>query len=478
MAIGQEHDRRLARMVVRPGISLVALMATDLLSLLIAGSLAVFLKYALDWRLEPTDYISLLPVVAIFILTYASWGLYPGVGLAPAEELRRIVHSTTLIYLVLGSATFLFKEGDTYSRGVFALAWFFSIVLVPLNRAILRHLCAKKYWWGVPVIILGAGETGKAIVRILKEQPGLGLKPVAILDDDSNKLGSICGVPIMGGIDEAPSLAREMGIRYAVIAMPGVPRERLLSILESHTRVFTRIILIPDLFGFSSLWVNARDLGGLLGLEVRQNLLLPIPRMLKRAVDISASLFGGLLTLPILLLIAALVKLDSPGPILYGHTRIGQGGKRFKAWKFRSMVKDADKVLGEYLNNRPELKAEWEANQKLKDDPRVTRVGRWLRKLSLDELPQLWNVLKGEMSLVGPRPVVREELARYGKRGVLYLKVKPGMTGLWQVSGRSDTSYAERVEMDAYYVRNWSIWLDLYILARTVWVVLFGRGAF
>ena len=478
MAIERKRGKRKLSMTVKPAFSLIALIAADLFSLLVAGMLALFLKHAFDWRLEFRDYLSLLPVVFIFLLAYASWGLYPGVGLAPAEELRRIVLSTTLTYLVLGSATFLFKEGGTYSRGVFTLAWFFSVVLVPLNRAILRQLFASRHWWGVPVIILGAGETGKSIVRTLKKQPGLGLKPVAILDDDLDKHGYISNVPILGSIDEAPALARELGIRYAIVAMPGVPRERLLGIVESYARAFSRIILIPDLFGFSSLWVAALDLGGLLGLEVRQNLLLPIPRALKRTIDISVSLFGGALISPLLLLIALLIKLDSPGPILYGHTRIGQGGRRFKAWKFRSMVKDADKVLEVYLEHHPELRDEWKASQKLRVDPRVTRVGRWLRKLSLDELPQLWNVLKGEMSLVGPRPIVREELARYGERGVLYLKVKPGMTGFWQVSGRSDTSYAERVEMDAYYVRNWSIWLDLYILARTVWVVLFGHGAF
>jgi len=181
---------------------------------------------------------------------------------------------------------------------------------------------------------------------------------------------------------------------------------------------------------------------------------------------------------PLLAAIAILIKMNSPGPVFFGQQRIGQGGRRFIAWKFRSMVVDADRVLKEYLAKRPDLREEWERDQKLKNDPRVTRVGRILRKLSLDELPQLWNVIKGEMSLVGPRPIVQDELAKYGDKGTFYLKVKPGMTGLWQVSGRNDISYKERVELDVYYVRNWSVWLDLYILARTVWVVLFGKGAY
>jgi len=285
---------------------------------------------------------------------------------------------------------------------------------------------------------------------VLKRQPGLGLKPMAVLDDDPEKSGAIEGVPVVGGVDLAPVLARELGVRYAIVA----------------ANVFPHLVLIPDLFGFSSLWVSARDLGGVLGLEVRQQLLLRGPRVVKRAMDVVGSLFGGLLLSPLLLLLALLIKLDSPGPVFYGHERIGQGGRRFKAWKFRSMVKDADQVLEDYLSEHPELREEWERDRKLKNDPRITRIGRILRRTSLDELPQLWNVFKGEMSLVGPRPIVQEELAKYGELSVFYLKVKPGMTGLWQVSGRSDTSYRERVELDVYYVRNWSVWLDLYILAR------------
>ncbi|WP_338064767.1 exopolysaccharide biosynthesis polyprenyl glycosylphosphotransferase [Thermus parvatiensis] len=207
-------------------------------------------------------------------------------------------------------------------------------------------------------------------------------------------------------------------------------------------------------------------------------MLLPGPRLAKRIIDVGLSLIGGLLLLPFLALIAILIKLDSPGPVLYGHTRIGQNGRRFKAWKFRSMVKDADKVLKEYLEKHPELREEWERDQKLRSDPRVTRIGRILRQTSLDELPQLWNVLRGEMSLVGPRPIVQDEVIKYGEKFALYIKVKPGMTGLWQVSGRNDTTYQERVNLDIYYIRNWSLWLDLYILARTVWVVLTRKGAY
>jgi Undecaprenyl-phosphate galactose phosphotransferase WbaP len=237
-------------------------------------------------------------------------------------------------------------------------------------------------------------------------------------------------------------------------------------------------LVVPDLFGLSSLWVAARDLQGTVALEVRQQLLLPGPRLLKRVLDLAATLALGLFSLPVLALVAVAVKLDSPGPVFFAQTRIGKGGRKFRAWKFRTMVRDAEEVLERYLLEHPELREEWLQDQKLRQDPRVTRVGRFLRRTSLDELPQLWNVLRGEMSLVGPRPIVDAEVPRYGPRFALYAQVLPGITGLWQVSGRNDTTYEERVELDSYYVRNWSPWLDLYILARTVWVVLTARGAY
>lgn len=471
-------NRAAIAVAASPVLTGFAVLLADLLSLTAAGVLAVALRRFFGGQLDPAFYGQLWPVIGLFVLVYFAVGLYPGTALAPAEELRRLSMSTTVVYLVLGASTFIFREAETFSRGVFLLGWVFSLFLVPLGRAALREAFSKRPWWGQAVIVYGAGRTGQMVLRALARQPGLGLKVAAVFDDDPDKHGVLEGVPVLGGVSEASSLGASLGIRYAIVAMPGVRRDRLLELIERHTGAFPHLILIPDLFGFSSLWVTAADLGGVLGLEIRQRLLLPGPRLLKRAIDLSAAVLGGLAIVPLLALIALLVRLDSPGPVFYGHTRIGQGGRRFKAWKFRSMVQDADRVLEEYLHKHPELRTEWEETQKLKNDPRVTRVGRWLRKLSLDELPQLWNVIKGEMSLVGPRPVVQSELAKYGEKGALYLKVKPGMTGLWQVSGRSETTYEERVEMDAYYVRNWSVWLDLYILARTVWVVLFGRGAY
>ena len=462
----------------RPGATTMVLAAADLVALFISGVLAVIMRGLFDPAFDSSLYFALWPAVVLFLAVFFVVGLYPGVGLPPAEELRRLSLATSLVYLVLAAGTFLFKEGNTYSRAVFLGAWMLSVVLVPLNRALARHLMARWSWWGYPVVVLGAGKTGRMVIQALKRNPGLGFKPVVVLDDNPEKHGTLEGVPVVGGVELAPTLVKELRVRHAIVAMPGVPREKLLGILEGYGGIFPHVVLIPDLFGFSSLWVSATDLGGVLGLEIRQRLLLRGPQIVKRAVDLSLASIVGMLALPLFLAIAVWIKLDSRGPVFYLQERLGQGGRRFRAIKFRTMYQNAEERLHQLLKQDPALREEYELFHKLKNDPRVTRAGRLLRKLSLDELPQLWNVLKGEMSLVGPRAYLPRELPEMGGAERIILRVLPGVTGLWQVSGRNEISFKERLEIDIYYVRNWSVWLDLYILARTAWVVLFGRGAY
>ncbi len=454
------------------------MVGSDLLALVLAGAIAVHTQLALQAQFHPALYWQWWPMLGLFLAAYAMVGLYPAVAVSPANEMRRISLTTTLMYLAFAAMVFMQREGEIYARSVFILAWVLSVALVIICRAITRLIFARKRWWGYPTMILGAGQTGSMVIRTLKRRPSIGLKPVLILDDDPAKHGTLHGVPVVGGVELAPNLARTRKIPYAIVAMPGVPRDRLLNLLERYGSSFAHLLVIPDLFEFSSLWVEAKDMGGVLGLEIRQRLLLPGPRFAKFSIDLAATLIGGLFLLPLIGLIALLIKLDSPGPIFYTQTRIGQGGEHFRAWKFRTMVRNADYALKEYLEKHPELQEAWQRDQKLRYDPRVTRIGRFLRRTSLDELPQLWNILRGEMSLVGPRPIVDEEIPRYGDKFPLYTKVIPGLTGLWQVSGRNNITYEERVSLDAYYVRNWSVWLDVYILMRTVWVVLTGEGAY
>lgn len=411
----------------------------------------------------------------LFPLGYGLAGLYPGYGLPAVERMRRRVQVTFLLYLALIAWNWLFSQED-WSRSVLLMAMGFSLVLVPLGGTLVRELLARLGLWGVPVLVLGAGKTGALVVRKLKEDGVLGLRPVALLDDDPAKWGGeVEGVRVVGSLEQAGAFARR-GVRYAILAMPGVGRERLGEFLQ--TLPFPHVILIPDLFGLESLWVSSRDLGGMLGLQIKRNLFLRRNQVLKRSLDI----IGGLLLfIPFTLLlplISLAIYVEDRGPVFYRHLRIGQAGRRFYVLKFRTMRPDADRVLEEYLAANPEALRFWLEERKLKNDPRITRVGQFLRKSSLDELPQVINILLGDMSLVGPRPVTEEELAKYGQDAFYYLLVRPGLTGLWQVSGRNEVSYEKRVALDRYYVQNWSIWLDLYILARTVWVVLTRKGAY
>lgn len=463
---------------VRPWPTLVLMVMMDFVALASAGSLGIWGRLWLGGTLRPEFYLRLWPILFVFLLIYAIQGLYPGVTIGPVDELRSITVSTTLVYFFLGAIIFLFREGILYSRGAFIAAWLLSILFVLLGRMLLRVLFARRSWWGVPTIVLGAGKTGELVVRTLQNHAHLGLKPIAVLDDDPQKRGTLHGIPILGDLSLAPLLARRLHLSYAIVAMPGVHADQLLPLLEQYGQTFPHLLIIPDLFGVASLWVDAKDLAGVLGLEIRQQLLLPGPRLMKWVVDLTIATLVSFALLPFIVAIAILIRLDSPGPIFYGHTRLGRRGKSFKAWKFRTMVRNADEVLEAYLQQNPQARTLWDENRKLKDDPRITRMGKILRRTSLDELPQLWNVFRREMSLVGPRPIVDAEIGHYAEKFRLYTRVLPGITGLWQVSGRSNTTYEERVALDAYYVRNWSVWLDLYILFKTIWVVLQGDGAY
>jgi undecaprenyl-phosphate galactose phosphotransferase len=249
-----------------------------------------------------------------------------------------------------------------------------------------------------------------------------------------------------------------------------------LKLARRLTRIGAPYAFLPELRSLPAENVDIQSFApdDVVAFVTRVNLQRPAAMAAKRLVDIALSLGGLVFLAPVLVPIAILVKLDG-GPLFFGHLRVGRAGNQFRCWKFRTMDVDADRRLAELLATDPEAEAEWRRDQKLTHDPRVTPVGRFLREVSLDELPQLFNVLLGDMSLVGPRPVVLDELERYRDEAVTYLKVRPGLTGLWQVNGRNSTTYEERVRLDEYYVRNWTLWRDFVILVKTVPEV-FGKG--
>lgn len=558
------------RVLCRPGLTTLTLVAIDLFSLVVSAFLAVAIHWARTGHVGLDALYVAGPEIAINVLVFASLDLYSPIAKAPPDEIRGIVLGSTLLHASAAVITFF---GDLpisiwgfFVRGVW---WSSTLVLVPILRALVRGTLSRQGWWGLPVVVLGAAKTGRLVVRTLKAQPRSGLKPVLLLDDDAGKQGTLRasfaneamnvysinvsateflsdatrreliddllgpesgehpssaripafapvqelspdsgqvaasggdpsfskardlkvsayaprgkfaeveGIPVVGDLSLAPHLAKRLKIPYAVVAMPGVDSGKLLGIVERVGGAFSHLLVIPDLFGFASLGVPAKSIGGILGVEVRQQLLLPGPRLAKRALDLALTIPGMLVVLPFLLLIALVIKLDSRGPIFYHQLRLGRDGEHFRAYKFRTMHGDGEERLKALLESDPALRAEYAIYHKLKKDPRVTRFGRILRKFSLDEFPQLINVLLGDMSLVGPRPYIERELPEMNGQERIILRATPGMTGMWQVSDRNAMSFAGRVELDVHYVRNWSPWLDVYILARTFGVVIKGTG--
>ncbi|MBL8968687.1 MAG: undecaprenyl-phosphate galactose phosphotransferase WbaP [Spirochaetaceae bacterium] len=455
-------------------------IAADLFAIMGSFGLGFFLVNAYNLEIiNFKSFVTYWPYLPAFLFVFYVVHLYPGLSLAPAEELRRFAIASSLGHAGIILSLFIqSRRLDAYSVA-FVLSLFASVPGFALCRAIARRLWRRAKWWGIPVVIFGAGKTGKLVVDRLRNNHWIGYRPVVMLDDDPALGGEYAGIPIFPSTSAGPEIAERCGISAAIVAMPGVERRRLSVIVEDYVRSsFRHYVLIPDFFGMTSIWMSVRDFDGVLGLYTAQRLLMPLNRAAKRGFDFSLSLLGGIAISPIVLLIALLVKLDSPGPVFYGHTRLGRNGKPFKAWKFRSMVRNSKEVLEALLDRDPSARAEWEASFKLKEDPRVTRMGKFLRKTSLDELPQVWNVFLGEMSLIGPRPIIQAEVEKYGAYYRYFSSVRPGMSGLWQVSGRSDTDYEERVALDVYYIQSWSVWLDLHILFKTFGVVFGGKGAY
>lgn len=419
-----------------------------------------------------------LPAATVLVLcSLTATGLYPGFMINPVEELRRSTLSVTIAFLGLWAATFLLRD-LSQSRLTYVLACILTIILIPLFRAMVRSLFSKCDWWGNAVAILGYGVTGKRLLETLTRNPKLGLKPIAILDDNPEQYIDVAPHLISGPLSRCREIAHSKRISYGIICMPGLSREELLHRIDHYGSCFSHILIIPNLIGMTSLGISAKEIGGVVGLEVKRELLRPSSRFAKRLLDLALTVIAAPVILFLVAVFAALTKLEGSGPAFYANERIGYGGKTFRAWKLRSMVVNSDEVLRECLQRDPEMKAEWETTQKLKYDPRLTPIGRIIRKTSIDELPQFWNVLRGEMSVVGPRPMLQSQVTLYGPSFALYTQVRPGITGLWQVSGRNHLSFAERVKLDRYVIQNWSVWLDLYILARTASVVLTGHGAY
>lgn len=456
------------------------ILVADLVALFAAGAVAVFTRYFFGAQFTPGDYLTFIPSLLLFVVVFIFCDLYPGVACSPIEEFRLILRASSIGILLIIASTVFLRAGLLSSRIVLALAWVLAIIFVPLCRRAMRGYCSPQSWWGIPTVIFGEHEAALMMLHLLQGHGRLGLRPVALLTDVpiSSAAALTTQDVVLGDLADARVVGKSCPGAYAVLAMPRAGSDRIREVLNENAGSYRNVLLVPDLFGMRSLSVSARDICGVLTLQLDQKLAHLIPRALKRLFDFTLAAAAMLLLSPFFAIICLLVAFSSKGHIFYSQPRIGKHGKPIKVLKFRSMVMNADAVLQAHLAADPELMEEWLRDHKLKKDPRITAIGRLLRKLSLDELPQLWNVLAGDMSLVGPRPIVNSEIHKYGASFQAYQLVAPGLTGLWQISGRNNTSYDLRVRIDNYYVRNWSLSLDVYILLRTVKTVLFSEGAY
>lgn len=451
----------------------IALMLGDMLALTAVLFLTGIIRGAVVGQPIFQWWIEL--VLPVWIVGAIAGRLYPGWGLGAVEELRRQTLTLVGVFGFAAVLLFWFQMGEETSRFALTGAFFLSLILVPAVRRVVKTMLIRAGLYGLPVVIYGASKLGRELVDHLEDEKGLGYKPIAFLDDHPSYWGAhLRGVPVIGDTNLVLPEAQ-----VAILGMPGVEPEFRQHLLEGPLSYYRSVIIIPDISELPSLWVGTIDLGGTLGLKLSMNLADPVSRFVKRSFDLFATVLSAPFWMSLVGLFAGLIWLEDRKNPFFIQRRTGANGTAFGTWKFRTMVPDAEAVLQEALDSDPALKAEWERDFKLKKDPRITRIGHVLRKYSIDEIPQLFNVLRGQMSLVGPRPLPSYHEQELESRVLtMRRRVRPGMTGLWQVSGRSDAGTDGMEQFDSYYVRNWSIWLDIVILVRTFRAVSNSAGAY
>ncbi|MGD9001276.1 MAG: undecaprenyl-phosphate glucose phosphotransferase [Anaerolineae bacterium] len=447
--------------------------------------LAYWMRYELEWFRDISYYHTLsayLPFALFFTVlmllafrmdqVYRQWP-----GRQWLDQVYRIINATAKSTVVMLAVTFVLQPLE-YSRLLLVEAGLNAIVLLTISRAIQSAVVGRLRARGIGVrraIIVGAGEIGRTVMRTVVARPGLGYHIVGFVDDNPEKGNSDIGrFEGLGPVDKLPDLIEQRNIDEVIITLPWMYHRKIMGVVRTCERRNVSAHIVPDLFQMSLSRVDVDDLGGVPLVGVRDVGFGQQVRTVKRAVDVIGAFLALTLGAPCLGLIAAAIRLDSPGPIIFRQTRVGVNGRLFKMYKFRSMYEGAEQQLEE-IRDLSEVDG---PIFKMRDDPRVTRVGRMLRRFSIDELPQFWNVLLGDMSLVGPRPPLPSEVKEYVEWHKKRLEVRPGVTGLWQVSGRSLLSFDEQCLLDIYYIENWSLWLDFKILVRTIPEVLFGNGAY
>lgn len=394
------------------------------------------------------------------------------------DELKAILKSSALILLVI--VLYLYSQKFSMSRFILTAGILIFVPLCLFARYAFRRIFFSLGILTTNIIILGAGRTGEIFAETINEHPFTACHIVGFLDDDESKHGKlIAGIPVLGRLDEFERIYNEHHIDEAAVAISTASRSLLTHILDMVEFHVKQVHYIPDMYMLTTFSASIRDVDGMPVISASQGLLNPLNRFIKSIIDYIGAIIALIIFSPVMLWAAWRIKREDGGPALFVQDRVGWKVKHFKVYKFRTMYTDADKRTEELFKD-PAILADYQKGIKLKHDPRLTKIGALLRKTSIDELPQIFNVLKGEMSLVGPRPLIQKDVDfAYGDYIAKKIyTVKPGMTGFWQVSGRSDVDTDIRREMNLYYIRNWSLWLDIVILIRTAYAVISKKGAY
>lgn len=436
-----------------------------------------------NWEPFATFYRPAAVAVILTLLVFSFRGTYEMRRWRTAlGDVPRVISGFTTV--MAGAVMLAFFLKFYPSRLVFLYAWLIGMSLMVGHRALFTVIQRKLWQRGIGVdrvLVAGAGENARRALAAVANQPRYGYQVVGYVDDDPNvsyvhvateQGASIC--KRLGELGDLATIARSQDVDEVIIALPAEQHSRMLDLVDTCQRLTVRFRIVPDFLQLSLDDVDLSEVAGVPIIGVRDGSIRGWKAFTKRAIDIALSVTVLVLTLPAMALIAVLIKRDSPGPVLYRQTRIGKHGRPFEMLKFRCMVEDADELREEVMDARPENDVRLFKDP---DDPRLTEVGRRLRRMSGDELPQFWNVLKGQMSVIGPRPPLPEEVAIYDAWHTQRLLVKPGLTGLWQINGRSQLTFDEMVRLDLYYAEHWSPWLDTKIVLRTIPAVLQGRGA-
>ena len=457
----------------------VLLILVDIITVSSAVMLSAAIRYLLVPLMGGVINWSLIINSLVFFVIFnviLAWlnGLYPGFGLAAVQEMQKVLYVVSLASVFLGVILFLQQLGMAFSRMIFVMTWFLSALFMMLGRFAIRNRFSRFPWWGIPMIVIGSHARIAPVIEKLLQTRRLGFRPVYYFDPGAQTDQPISGVFPIENQGALQDLVAQSKIQHVVLTDPVADFNTVE--FEWMRDVFPNILFILDTAPFGSLWVRTIDVHGTLAIETNYHLLNKQETIIKRVLDMILALLLLLVSWPLFILLAILVRLDSKGPILYTQKRLGQDGEAFDSYKFRTMYEDADEKLHELLAADADADREYQEYHKLTNDPRVTRVGKVLRRYSLDEMPQFINVLKGDMNLIGPRSYLPRELPAMGTSAKIILKVKPGITGWWQVMGRNETSFKERLQLDEYYISNWSIWLDIYVIIKTVWVLIRGEG--